>query len=141
MPRTKNDKTEPKDLRIVREGCVLFWPVRSSGHPPLRGHAGTVVPADDPLLDTSNIPEDLRRELGLLKNADQRHKTDEAPPGSRVSTHSSLPAKALYDRLDYTDVPYALPSDADASPSPAPKPRAPTRRRAAATIPPIDGED
>lgn len=139
----EKDAPAPRNgpLLVVRDGMVLFWPMHASGRPPIRGHAGTVVPADDPMLNTAVVAQDLKQRLGILDNADQRWKCDPAPRGARVSTHSALRAKDLYLELGYGGVPFAMPCDSNAEVAPSkPCPRAPNRATVLSTVPPIDGE-
>lgn len=88
----KSKAKAPVELLQVRKGGrSLFWPPRAGGL--LRGHAGTVVPRDDPLIDHSGLH--------------QSHVLEPAPAGAVVTPCDCPAAQALYRELKYTSVPFA----------------------------------
>lgn len=89
-------KAKPK-FYIVRPMHRLVWPWSEDGYP-LRGLGGTIVPADDPLLNC--IATDG------VTNMDQLHHLAPAPDGAQVSAHSNARARKVYEQLGYSAVPY-----------------------------------
>lgn len=87
----KSKAKAPVELLQVRKGGrSLFWPPAAGGL--LRGHAGTVVPRDDPLIDHSGLH--------------QGHVLEAAPAGAVVTPCACPAAQALYRELKYTSVPF-----------------------------------
>jgi len=100
--KSTTNKAPDTGLAVVKPGVVLHWPL-DSGNPPLRARAGDVVPADDPLLNTLEISEEKRRELGLGEN-DQRHKVRPATEEEAAEGLTPVPwarAQGLYAALGY----------------------------------------
>jgi len=92
----------PVKLLVVRPGRRIVWPFATDGHP-LRGLTGTVVPADDPLINCKD-------ESGML--LDQRHHLKAADPGAAVTPHGSVKARRVYEEIGYGGVPYIASPDA-----------------------------
>jgi len=83
-----------------------------------RGGVGTVLFEDDPLLDTTQLPDDVVRDFKIERGS-QRHKVSGAPEGATVTPTNDPRLAGLYARLGYTRVPYAnpeAPKEPDATP-------------------------
>ena len=81
---------------MVKPQHALAWPIAEQGFP-RRGGAGTVVPADDPLIN-------CRATDGMPMN--QMHHLMQAPPDAKITPHQNPRAAKLYEQLGYTKVPY-----------------------------------
>ena len=100
--KAKGKAAADTGLLVVKPGVVLHWPL-DSGNPPQRALPGDLVPADDPLLNTLEIPEETRRELHLGEN-DQRHKVRPATPEEAERGLTPVRwarAESIYAGLDY----------------------------------------
>lgn len=138
---TKSKKEAHAAPRLRQAVETIMWP--RAGTPIVRCRAGAILDAEDPLLNTELIDPELRAELGV-EVSDQTWKTVAAPDGAKVTPHHSKQAQLVYSRLGFDRVPYVVGNDeAEAPPTGQDRimPRQPIRRRAAATVPPIDGEE
>lgn len=125
-------KTEPKAEQPVylevNEGMALIYPTWQQER---WGRAGTVVRADNPLLDTHKIDHDTRVKLGLRLD-EQRWKLIPAPEGAELTPCAHPRILAIYEALGYEHAAEGAPAAA----GPAPQ-RRPSEQRTEVTVPPV----
>lgn len=121
-------------LLVVRDAYTLHWPHRSL---PVRGGAGTVVAEDDPLLDTSRLPDEVRERHHLLVS-DQHFKCRAAAAGSQLTPHMNSGAQKVYDEVGYDAVAFQAPDDTPPPKTGATHAAAPPRQRTDVQVPAVD---
>ena len=127
-PKAKTKK--PPALLIVVGRHWLHWPVPGLT---MRGSQGTVVPTDDPLLNTCALSEEFRNEHNLLES-DQHFKLGPAPKGAVVTPTNRLGPRRVYEALGYDLVPEGDPEEVEPA---APVGGKRTRQNTKVTAPPV----
>lgn len=108
-PAPKATAKKSPALLIVVGRHWLHWPVPGLT---MRGGKGTIVPADDPLLNTCDLPEEFRDEHHLIES-DQHFKLGPAPEGSVVTPTNRLGPRRVYEALGYDQVPEGDPEEVE----------------------------